>query len=94
MEFNKDACTERLAALCDAVYPEKYAETADSKADYIISKSPRMSSPKSIIPTKLDEFDKDLDFLVKAGSQQTRLLVNNCKELSLDDIRYLYEKLF
>lgn len=22
MEFNKDACTDRLAALCDAVYPE------------------------------------------------------------------------
>lgn len=49
------------------------------------------------IPTKLDEFGvkkEDLDFLVKAGSQQIRLLVNNCKELSLDDIRYLYEKLF
>ena len=52
---------------------------------------------KQHIPTKLDEFGvkkEDLDFLVKAGSQQTRLLVNNCKELSLDDIRYLYEKLF
>ena len=34
----------------------------------------------------------DLDFLVQAGSQQTRLLVNNCKELSLDDIRYIYKK--
>ncbi len=96
MEFNKDACTERLAALCDAVYPEKYAETADSKADYIISEIKDVVA-KVNIPTKLDEFGvkrEDLDFLVKAGSQQTRLLVNNCKELSLDDIRYLYEKLF
>lgn len=96
MEFNKDACTERLAALCDAVYPEKYAETADSKADYIISEIKDVVA-KVHIPTKLDEFGvkkEDLDFLVKAGSQQTRLLVNNCKELSLDDIRYLYEKLF
>ena len=43
----------------------------------------------------LEEFGvkpDDLDFLVQAGSQQTRLLVNNCKELSLDDIRYIYKK--
>lgn len=47
------------------------------------------------IPTSLKEFGvkpEDLDFLVEAGSQQTRLLVNNCKELSLDDIRYIYKK--
>lgn len=96
MEFNKDACTDRLAALCDAVYPEKYAETADSKADYIIAEIKDVVA-KVNIPTKLEEFGvkkEDLDFLVKAGSQQTRLLVNNCKKLSLDDIRYLYEKLF
>ena len=53
MEFNKDACTERLAALCDAVYPEKYAETADSKADYIISEIKDVVA-KVHIPTKLD----------------------------------------
>ena len=35
---------------------------------------------------------EDIDFLVTAGSQQTRLLVNNCKELSLEDIRYIYKK--
>ncbi len=96
MEFNKDACMNRLAALCDAVYPEKYAETTDAKADYIISEIKDVVA-KVNIPTKLEEFGvkkEDLDFLVKAGSQQTRLLVNNCKELSLDDIRYLYEKLF
>ena len=49
------------------------------------------------IPTNLEELGvkkEDIDFLVEAGSQQQRLLVNNCKELSLDDIRYLYNKLF
>jgi len=35
---------------------------------------------------------EDLDFLVDAGSQQTRLLVNNMKELSLNDIREIYLK--
>jgi alcohol dehydrogenase class IV len=37
---------------------------------------------------------EDIDFLVEAGSQQQRLLVNNCKELSLADIRFIYKKLF
>ena len=47
------------------------------------------------IPTDLNEFGvkmEDLDFLVDAGSKQTRLLVNNMKELSLDDIRNIYLK--
>ena len=34
----------------------------------------------------------DLDFLVEAGSKQTRLLVNNRRELSLYDIRTIYLK--
>ena len=96
MEFNKDACADRLALLCDAVYPEKYAETVEAKADYIISEIKDIVV-KVQIPTNLEELGvkkEDIDFLVEAGSQQQRLLVNNCKELSLDDIRYLYNKLF
>ena len=47
------------------------------------------------IPTDLNTFGvkmEDLDFLVDAGSKQQRLLVNNRKELSLDDIRAIYLK--
>lgn len=47
------------------------------------------------IPTDLSQFGitaEDLDFLVEAGSQQTRLLVNNKQELSKDDIREIYKK--
>lgn len=96
MEFNKDSCADRLAALCDAIYPEKNGENVDRKADFIISEIKDIVA-KVDIPTKLEEFGvkkEDIDFLVTAGSQQKRLLVNNCKELSLMDIRYLYEKLF
>lgn len=96
MEFNKDACAERLAALCDAVYPEKCNETVKAKADFIIDEIVDIVK-KTNIPTNLAELgvkEDDLDFLVTAGSQQQRLLVNNCKELSLDDIRYIYKKLF
>ena len=47
------------------------------------------------IPTDLSTFGvkkSDLNFLVEAGSKQTRLLVNNRRELSLDDIRTIYLK--
>ena len=47
------------------------------------------------IPTDLYSFGvkkEDLDFLVDSGSKQTRLLVNNRKELTLDDIRSIYLK--
>ena len=94
MEFNKDACADRLAVLCDAVYPELATKTVAQKADYIIEQIAGIVKDTNI-PTSLEEFGvkpEDIDFLVQAGSQQTRLLVNNCKELSLDDIRYIYKK--
>ena len=79
---------------CDAVYPELAVKSIDEKADYIIKEIADIVKDTNI-PTSLEEFGvkpDDLDFLVQAGSQQTRLLVNNCKELSLDDIRYIYKK--
>ena len=94
MEFNKDGCKDRLAMLCYAVYPELAVKSIDKKADYIIKEIADIVKDTNI-PTSLEEFGvkpDDLDFLVQAGSQQTRLLVNNCKELSLDDIRYIYKK--
>lgn len=94
MEFNKDGCKDRLAMLCDTVYPELAVKSIDEKADYIIKEIADIVKDTNI-PTSLEEFGvkpDDLDFLVQAGSQQTRLLVNNCKELSLDDIRYIYKK--
>ena len=94
MEFNKDACSERLATLCDAVYPELSSKSVSEKADYIIKEIAGIVKDTNI-PTSLEEFGvkpEDINFLVEAGSQQTRLLVNNCKELSLDDIRYIYKK--
>lgn len=96
MEFNKDACADRLAALCDAAYPEKCGASIAAKAEHIIAEIKDIVA-KVNIPTNLEGLGvkkDDIDFLVEAGSQQQRLLVNNCKELSLDDIRYLYNKLF
>lgn len=94
MEFNEDACADRLALLCDIVYPERSADSGKEKADYIISEIASIVKDTEI-PTSLVEFGvrpEDLDLLAEAGSQQTRLLANNCKELSLDDIRSIYKK--
>lgn len=94
MEFNKDACKSRLARLCDGVFPELSEKSIDEKADYMITQIADIVKVTNI-PTDLNEFGvkmEDLDFLVKAGSDQKRLLVNNMKELSLDDIREIYLK--
>lgn len=94
MEFNKDACSKRLAILCDAVYPELAGKSEDEKAQYMINQIADIVKVTNI-PTDLKEFGvkpEDLDFLVDAGSKQQRLLVNNMKELSLDDIRNIYLK--
>lgn len=94
MEFNKEACEERLELLCDAIAPEICHKSRSEKAQYLIDQIADIVKLTDI-PTNLEEFGvkmEDLDFLVEAGSQQQRLLVNNCKELSLEDIRNIYLK--
>ena len=94
MEYNKEACKDRLAQLCDAVFPEQNKSSVDEKADYMIQQIADIVKVTDI-PTDLNQFGvkmEDLDFLVDAGSKQTRLLVNNMRELSLEDIRTIYLK--
>lgn len=94
MEFNMDACQERLAQLCDAIHPAYAEKTCEEKAKYVVEQIADIVKVTEI-PTDLAGYGvtmEDLDFLVTAGSQQQRLLVNNCKELSLDDIRNIYRK--
>lgn len=94
MEFNKDACEERLADLCDVIDPSYASGSNAEKAQYVIEQIADIVKVTNI-PTDLTQYGvtmDDLDFLVKAGSMQTRLLVNNRKELSLDDIKSIYLK--
>ena len=94
MRFNKEACRERLAMLCDLVFQEKSGLSVEEKADYMIGQIEDIVRVTEI-PTDLEQFGvkmEDLDFLVDAGSRQTRLLDNNMRELSLDDIRSIYLK--
>lgn len=94
MAFNKDVCKERLAAICDAVYPKRASEMNESKAQTIIDQIEHIVKSTQI-PTNLAVFGvraEDIDFLVDAASKVTRLLSNNMKELTVDDIRSIYKK--
>lgn len=94
MEYNKEACCERLAELCDGVFPENIGKTKEEKAEYLIRQIVDIVK-ETEIPTDLNSFGvkmEDIDFLVDAGSKQTRLLANNMKELTSEDIRNIYLK--
>lgn len=92
MKMNKEACAVQLAELCDAINPALCQAGVDEKADYVINEIADIVKYTEI-PTDLYSFGvkkEDLDLLVESGSKQTRLLVNNRKELTLDDIRSIY----
>lgn len=94
MEYNLEACRVQLARLCDAIAPELYTKPELDKARYVIDQIADIVKVTDI-PTDLSRYGvsrEDLEFLVSAGSRQTRLLVNNRRELSLDDIREIYLK--
>lgn len=92
MKFNKDACEQKLAEICDVINLKLYNSTISEKAQYVIDEIASIVKYTGI-PTGLKEFGvkpEDIDFLVEAGSKQTRLLANNQKELSLEDIKEIY----
>lgn len=94
MEYNREACRTQLAELCEGVYPEMIKASEDEKAQYIVNQIADIVKVTQI-PTDLTQFGvkkEDLEILVDAGSRQTRLLVNNRKQLSLEDIRSIYKK--
>lgn len=94
MEFNKEACEDRLAAIYDAIKIDGNLKEEAEKAQYVIDEISDIVKFTNI-PTSLDEFGvkpEDIDFLVNAAAKVTRLLSNNRRELSLEDIRSIYKK--
>ena len=93
MRCNRPACEKELAQLCDAVFPEYYKENDNKKSLRMISAIEEIIC-RTDIPTNLKPYGvqpSDIDFLVKSGSQQRRLLDNNRKDLTLDEIRAIYQ---
>lgn len=94
MEFNFDHCHEKLAMICDAINPSLSSQNTFKRAEYIINLIGDILSYTQI-PNSLRSYgvsDSDLDFIVNAAANVTRLLSNNCKPISHDDIRKIYKK--
>lgn len=93
MEFNKDAIEPRLAEVYDGVFGQNGAFGEARKADAVIGEIRRIVRSLDI-PEKLSAYvsniDEELDTLVDSAFEVKRLLNNNIKALTKDDIRNIY----
>ena len=97
MRFNESYARERLAQAYDqCVHGEKTCTTPEEKSAYIIKWLEDIVKGLDI-PTSLSQAygvpREDIDFLVDAGMQQQRLLVNNMRPVTPEDARRLYEEI-
>lgn len=95
MRFNLPACTAEFAAMADALAIGAGLSDTE-KAELFVDAMHNLVQVVKI-PTSLKEFHvpcEDIDALVESASQVTRLLSQNPREMSKDDIRGIYEKLF
>lgn len=93
MRFNEPVIKEHLAQVYDRVVRGGNPNlSVDEKSKYIITELERIVAVLEI-PTSLKTFnvpEGDLEGLVEAGMQVTRLLVNNMREVTPDDARKIY----
>lgn len=93
MRFNEPACRSRLAIAYDRCI-HGGAATEEEKSKAIIARLEAIVKHLDI-PTSLTQFGvpkKDIDLLVEAGMQQTRLLVNNMRTLTAEDAKAIYQQ--
>lgn len=93
MKFNEPAIKELLAVAYDRVVKDGNRELSIAeKSAYMINQLEEIVQVLEI-PTSLKTFDvpeEDLDGLVAAGMEVTRLLVNNKREVTPEDARKIY----
>lgn len=96
MRFNEPVCREKFAAAYDrSVHDKKDCTTAQEKSAFIINQLEKIVKHLDI-PTSLSTFGvpaADLDVLVDAGMQVTRLLNNNMRKVTPEDARALYQEI-
>lgn len=96
MRFNAPACPQRFAAAYDrCVHGEKACKTQAEKTEYMLCWLEKIVRHLEI-PTSLSAFGvpaSDLETLVEAGMQVTRLLNNNLRPVTADDARALYRQI-
>ncbi|OBR62233.1 alcohol dehydrogenase [Paenibacillus oryzae] len=93
MRFNEPVIKEQLAVVYDRVVRGGNPQlAADEKSKAILAELERIVEVLEI-PTSLKSFnvpEHDLEGLVEAGMQVTRLLVNNRREVTPEDARNIY----
>ncbi|MDT2659804.1 iron-containing alcohol dehydrogenase [Enterococcus hulanensis] len=93
MNFNQPAIKDLLAVAYDRVVKTGDKDlSVDDKSEYMLDQLEEIVKILEI-PTSLKEFDvpeEDLDGLVTAGMEVTRLLVNNKREVTPEDARKIY----
>ncbi len=96
MKFNEPVCQEKFAQAYDrCVHGEHTCKTVEEKSAYMIRWMEKIVKHLEI-PASLKEFGvpaEDLEGLVKAGMEVTRLLVNNMREVTSDDARAIYQEI-
>ena len=96
MKFNEPAIRGKLAAAYDrVVHGEKTCTTEEEKSAWVVNRMGEIVRHLDI-PTSLTEFNvpvEELDGLVKAGMQVTRLLVNNMRVVTPEDARAIYSQI-
>lgn len=94
MRFNEPAVRERLASAYDRCMVGE-ADTTEKKSAAVIAKLEGIVKHLDI-PTSLAELGvpkEDLEVLVAAGMEVTRLLNNNMRPVTADDARNIYKEI-
>lgn len=92
MRANEEACRTQLAGLCDVCWPDLCSQREEVKSGRVIEKIEEMVRTLEI-PDNLRTFGvqkADVDELTEAGSGVSRLLGNNRKVFSKEEIKELY----
>ncbi|RQZ18824.1 iron-containing alcohol dehydrogenase [Burkholderia sp. Bp9031] len=93
MRFNLDAAADRYAELAAVLMPDVTGNTG-ARANALVERLTAL--PKALgLPTRLSDVGisrGDIATLAEDAMRQTRLLVNNPREISLQDAAALYEE--
>ena len=95
MRFNKDACLDEFEQIYDAVMPAAPKMGKEEKADAVLERMEQIIRSLRI-PQSLAEFHVqkgEMEALVEAGMQVTRLLDNNRKKITSEDARKIYQEI-
>ncbi|MCT2345795.1 iron-containing alcohol dehydrogenase [Niallia taxi] len=95
MEFNLDACTERLALVAEPMGLAVSGLSAEEKARKVIEKISEWTATLEI-PQDLQAYgvvEEDIPSLAVSAAQVTRLLNNNPKKVSTDEMEAIYRRL-